>query len=346
MSFHVTIKPGNHSFTVHDDETILEAALREGLVIAYGCRTGACGSCKGKVLAGRVDYGDYQEHVLPDAEKAVGCALFCKARPLSDLEIECREISAAKDVPIRSMPARVQKIERPTDDVVIVNLKLPVSERLRFLAGQYIDILLKEGKRRSFSLANPPHDNTFLQLHIRNYGGSFSEYVFTRMKEKDILRFEGPLGTFFLREDSERPILLLASGTGFAPIKAIVEHFWSKRVERPITLYWGGRVRRDLYLADLPHRWASEHPDFDYIPVLSEPRADDGWDGRTGLVHQAALDDFADLSDYQVYACGNPLMVEAAQHDFTTLRGLPPEQFYSDAFTPSVVPATQTLDTP
>jgi CDP-4-dehydro-6-deoxyglucose reductase len=346
MSFQVTIKPGNHSFTVHDDETVLEAALREGFVIAYGCRNGACGSCKGKVLTGSVDYGDYQEHVLPETEKADGFALFCKARPLSDLEIECREINAAKDVPIRSMPARVQKIERPTDDVMIVDLKLPVSERLRFLAGQYIDILLKEGKRRSFSLANPPHDDTFLQLHIRNYGGSFSEYVFTRMKEKDILRFEGPLGTFFVREDSDRPILLLASGTGFAPIKAIVEHLWSKGIERPITLYWGGRARSDLYLADLPSQWARTHPAFNYTPVLSEPRADDAWDGRRGLVHQAVLDDFADLSNYQVYACGNPLMVEAAQRDFTALRGLPPEQFYSDAFTPSVLPAAPTLAVP
>jgi CDP-4-dehydro-6-deoxyglucose reductase len=225
-------------------------------------------------------------------------------------------------------------MERVAPDVMLLELKLPANERLQFLAGQYIDILMKDGRRRSFSMANAPHDDAFLQLHLRNYGGPFSEYVFTRMKEKEILRFEGPLGTFFLREDSDKPIILLASGTGFAPIKAIVEHALHKGIRRPMSLYWGGRVRSDLYLNALAVSWASAQH-LRYVPVLSEARPEDAWTGRTGFVHRAVMEDGPDLSGYQVYACGSPLMVEAAHRDFTTRCGLPEEEFYSDAFTPA-----------
>ena len=334
MSHRITIKPSNHSFSANEDETILESALREGFVIAYGCRNGACGTCKGRVLEGSVDYGVYQEHALPDDEKKNGHALFCQARPRSDLVIECREISAVRDIPIKTLPCRVQKMERVAPDVMVLHVRLPASERLQFLAGQYIDILMKDGKRRSLSMANPPHDDAYLELHLRNYGGPFSDYVFHRMKEKDILRFEGPLGTFFLREDSDKPIILLASGTGFAPIKAIVDHALYKGISRPITLYWGGRVRSDLYMNALAERWAREHG-VRYIPVLSEARAEDAWNGRTGFVHRAVMEDYADLSGHQVYACGSPLMVEAAHKDFTTQCKLPDEEFYSDSFTPA-----------
>ena len=334
MSHRITIKPSNHSFSANEDETILESALREGFVIAYGCRNGACGTCKGRVLEGSVDYGVYQEHALPDDEKKNGHALFCQARPRSDLVIECREISAVRDIPIKTLPCRVQKMERVAPDVMVLHVRLPASERLQFLAGQYIDILMKDGKRRSLSMANPPHDDAYLELHLRNYGGPFSDYVFHRMKEKDILRFEGPLGTFFLRVDSDKPIILLASGTGFAPIKAIVDHALYKGISRPITLYWGGRVRSDLYMNALAERWAREHG-VRYIPVLSEARAEDAWTGRTGFVHRAVMEDYADLSGHQVYACGSPLMVEAAHKDFTTQCKLPDEEFYSDSFTPA-----------
>jgi CDP-4-dehydro-6-deoxyglucose reductase len=335
MPCRVTIKPSNHVFTVNDDETILEAALREGFVIAYGCRNGACGTCKGKVLDGIVDYGKYQEHALPDAEKKLGMALFCQARPLSDISIECREIGAVKDIQIRTLPCRVQKMEKVAPDVMAIHLKLPANERLQFLAGQYIDVLMKGGKRRSLSMANPPHDDAFLELHLRNYGGPFSDYVFNRMKEKEILRFEGPLGTFFLREDNDKPIILLASGTGFAPIKAIVEHALYKGIERPIALYWGARTRADLYMHELAERWRRDHG-IDYVPVLSDARPEDNWAGRTGFVHHAVMKDFPDLSGHQVYACGAPVMVEAAHQDFTTQCRLPEDEFYSDSFTPAV----------
>lgn len=339
MPHRITIKPSDHSFTAEDDETILESALREGHVIAYGCRNGACGTCKGRVLEGAVDYGTYQPPALSGEDRIRGYALFCQARPLSDLVIECREISAVRDIAIRTLPCRVQKMERVAPDVMMLLLRLPANERLQFLAGQYIDVLMKDGRRRSLSMANAPHDDACLQLHLRNYGGPFSQYVFTRMKEKEILRFEGPLGTFFLREDSDKPIILLASGTGFAPIKAIVEHALYKGIARPMTLYWGGRVRADLYLNALAESWAqAQH--LRYIPVLSEARPEDAWTGRTGFVHRAVMEDYPDLSGYQVYACGAPLMVEAAHRDFTASCGLPEEEFYSDAFTPAEPPAS------
>ena len=334
MAHQVTIKPSDHVFNVAAGESILEAALREGFVIAYGCRNGACGTCKGRVLAGAVDYGVYEEHALPEADRRRGFALFCQARPLGDLEIECREIGAARDIQIRTLPCRVQEMKRIAPDVMVLRLKLPAGERMQFLAGQYIDILLKDGRRRSLSMANSPHDDHLLELHLRNYGGPFSDYVFNRMKEKDILRFEGPLGTFFLREDSAKPIILLASGTGFAPIKAIVEHALYKGIGRPMTLYWGGRTRPDLYLDELASRWQREHA-IDYVPVLSEARPEDQWGGRTGFVHRAVMDDLPDLSGYQVYACGVPAMVEAAHADFTAKCGLPEEEFFSDSFTPA-----------
>ena len=334
MPRQVTIKPSNHVFTVADDETILDGALREGFNIAYGCRNGACGSCKGKVLQGAVDYGVFQESALSDADKKNGYALFCQARPVSDVVIECREISALKDIQVRTLPCRVQKLDRLAPDVMMIHLRLPASERLQFLAGQYIDILTKSGLRRSLSLANAPHDDAVLQLHLRNYGGPFSQYVFNTLKEKDILRFEGPLGTFFLREDIDKPLILLASGTGFAPIKSIIEHAIKHGSKRPLTLYWGCRVRADLYLNELAENWTRAHG-VTYVPVLSDATPEDKWTGRSGFVHRAVMEDFPDMSGYQVYACGAPIVIESALSDFTKQCKLPPDDFYSDAFTPS-----------
>lgn len=335
MPHKVTIKPSNHEFTVNDGESVLDAALREGFVIAYGCRNGACGTCKGKLLDGRVDYGKYQEHALPDAEKDAGMALFCQARPLTDIAIEVREIGGVRDIPIKKLPTRVHKMERVAPDVMVLRLKLPANERLQFLAGQYVDLILTKDVRRSFSMANAPHDDAFLQLHLRNYGGPFSQHAFGKMKEKDILRFEGPFGVFFLREESEKPVILLASGTGFAPLKAMIEHALHTGVGRPMTLYWGGRVRADLYMNELAKNWRRENG-IRYVPVLSEALPSDNWTGRTGFVHRAVMEDFPDLSGHQVYACGAPVMVEAAHRDFTTACKLPEEEFFSDSFTPSV----------
>ncbi|HEX5092135.1 MAG TPA: CDP-6-deoxy-delta-3,4-glucoseen reductase [Burkholderiales bacterium] len=329
----VTIQPSGQTIEVEDGEAILAAALRQGLVLPYGCKNGACGSCKGKILSGSVDYGVYQAKTLTDAEKALGKALFCQAKPLSDMVIEARTVGAVKGIEVKTLPCRVQKMERAADDVMIVHLKLPASERLVFLAGQYLDFLLKDGTRRSFSMGCAPHEGAELQLHVRHVvGGAFTDHVFAKMKERDILRFEGPLGTFFLREDSDKPIVFVASGTGFAPIKAIIEEAIHKGIRRPMTLYWGGRRPRDLYLNALAEDWAARGL-LKYVPVVSEALPEDQWTGRAGFVHRAVMQDFPDLSGYQVYACGVPVMVDAARKDFSAVCRLPEEEFYADSFT-------------
>lgn len=339
MPFQVKIKPSNHTFIAEDEETVLTGALREGHILPYGCRNGACGACKGKIIEGSVDYGHPQPSMLTEFEKNAGYALFCQATPTSDLVIEAREISGVGELEVRRLPCRVQHMQIAAEDVMVLKLKLPANERLQFLAGQYVDILLRNGKRRSYSMANPPHDDEFVELHVRNMAqGAFTETVFGRMKEKDILRFEGPLGTFFLQEDSDKPMILVASGTGFAPIKSIIEHALHIGIERPITLYWGGRRPQDIYMSELASQWQRDHDQLTFIPVISDALPEDQWTGRSGLVHQAVMEDFPDMSGYQVYSCGAPVMVEAAHRDFTANCGLPESEFFSDAFTPSVDP--------
>ena len=336
MPHRVTIQPSDHGFTVEDGETILEAALRNHIGLPYGCRSGACGACKATISLGQVDYGEHLSGTLTAEEKAAGKALLCRATPLSDLVIQGKEIGGATDLQIRKLPCRVEKIIHASHDVVILLLKLPANERMQYLAGQYIDILLKDGKRRSYSMANAPHNDEFIELHLRNIpGGTFSKFAFTELKEKAILRFEGPYGTFFLRE-SDKPIIFVAGGTGFAPIKAVIEDMRHKKIDRPMVLYWGVRALQDIY-SNIPSEWQQGNPNFTFIPVLSDPRAEDAWLGRTGLVHQAVLDDFADLSGYQVYACGAPIMIEVAQKSFTEQR-LAEDDFFSDSFTPAIDP--------
>ena len=334
MAHQVTIQPSGNVFPVPEGDTILAAGLSAGFHLPYGCRNGACGSCKGKLVAGSIDYGKYQHTALSEDERAAGYALFCVGKPLTDVTIESREIGAVKDIVVKKLPCRVHKLERATDDVMVMSLKLPATERLQFLAGQYVEFILKDGSRRSFSMANAPHDDEFLQLHVRHVpGGAFTDHVFNTMKERDILRFEGPLGSFFLHE-SEKPIVFVASGTGFAPIKAIIESAFKHDVERAMTLYWGGRRPRDLYLDALARQWAAERPQqFEYVPVISDGLPEDAWTGRSGFVHHVVMADFPDLSGVQVYACGVPIMVESARRDFTHHRGLPIDEFFADSFT-------------
>jgi len=333
MSFQITIQPSGHRFSAPADTTILTAAMDAGYTLPYGCRNGACGACKGQVLQGTVDHGDAQPHALSEAEKAAGKTLFCCAKPLSDLAIECREVGLKEGIQPKILPCRVEKKVQLAADVMVMYLKLPANERLQFLPGQYIEFLLKDGARRAFSLANAPYDDQTLELHLRLVpGGKFTEYVFHEMPEKAILRFEGPLGTFTLREESAKPIIFVAGGTGFAPIKGIIEHALHHQVKRDMVLYWGALGKQDLYLPELPQQWAAEHPNVRFVPVLSQPGVEDNWTGRTGLVHQAVLADHPDLSAYQVYCCGAPAMVEAAHRDFTA-NGLPEDEFFSDAFT-------------
>jgi CDP-4-dehydro-6-deoxyglucose reductase len=329
----VTLQPSGQRLEVEDGEAILAAALRQGFVLPYGCKNGACGTCKGRIVSGSVDYGVYQPKALTDEDKARGKALFCQAKPLTDLVIEARTIGAVKGIEVKTLPCRVQAMERLADDVMVLHMKLPANEKLVYLAGQYVEFLLKDGTRRSFSMGSAPHDAELLQLHVRRVaGGQFTEHVFSTMKERDILRFEGPLGTFFLREDSAKPIVFVASGTGFAPIKAIIEDAVKKGVSRPMTLYWGGRRPKDLYMHALAQSWAAQGL-LKYVPVISEALPEDAWTGRTGFVHRAVMEDFPDLSGHQVYACGVPVMVDAARRDFIAECRLPEEEFFADSFT-------------
>ncbi len=331
MAYQVTLKPSGHTYETAGDATLLQSALDAGLTLPYGCRDGACGTCKARLIEGSVDHGKAQEQALPAAERH-DHVLTCCAKALSAVTLEVREVSGQNDIPVRTMPCRVHEMRRLADDVMMLKLKLPSNERLQFLAGQYIEFLLPEGKRRAFSMANAPHEDEIIELHLRHVpGGNFTDHVFTAMKLKDILRFEGPLGTFHLREDSGKPIVMVAGGTGFAPIKALIEHAIHNKITRPIAFYWGAKNRAELYLPELPPQWAAAHPNISYVPVLSEPTPADAWTGRTGFVHLAVLEDFQDLSGHQAYVCGAPVMVEAAQRDFIA-RGLPADEFFADIF--------------
>lgn len=332
MSKQLTIQPSGQQIALRDGETLLDAAMRNGFNMPYGCKNGACGACKGKILSGTVSHDPHSDSALSKFEAEHGWSLFCCAHAESDVEIECREIAATKDIQIKTLPCRVQKIDKVSHDVAVLSLKLPTTERLQFLAGQYIDIHTKTGKKRSFSIANPPHAAEFLELHIRHVpGGEFSEYVWNEMQEKEIYRFTGPLGSFFLREDSDKPIIFIATGTGFAPIKGILEHAFNKGIRREMILYWGARTLADLYMPQLAGQWQQAHENFTFIPVLSEPLPEDQWQGRTGFLHEVVLEDFGTLAHHQVYACGAPVMVEAAFKHFVA-RGLPEDEFFSDAF--------------
>ncbi|MDO8293562.1 MAG: CDP-6-deoxy-delta-3,4-glucoseen reductase [Gallionella sp.] len=334
MTFQTTIQPSGYHFPIEEHETILEAALRHGYTLPYSCREGACGVCKGKVMEGQVDHGNYLGSALTDMDKAAGMALFCCARPKSDLVIECQTAGKISDIPVRILPCRVRKMTRLADDVMALQLELPMGERLRFAAGQHIAMLPKDQKPRNFSLANAPHNGEFLELHIRKIeGGAFTQYVFNEMKERDILRFKGPLGEFRLREDTDKPLIFIADGTGFAPVKSMIEHALHIGLQRPMHLYWGGRQPADLYMLEKAKQW--ENSGIKFTPVLTEALPENDWQGRTGLVHQAVLDDFNDLSAYEIYACGTPAMVEAARRDFTAQRGLPDASFFSNVFAPT-----------
>lgn len=334
MTFQVTVLPSGRQFSCDNDETVLTAALRAGVGLPYGCKSGACGSCRGKLIEGTVQHGSHQEKALNKEDEAAGAALFCCATPQSDVTIEVREIESSGDYPIKKMPSRIAKLEKLSHDVMLMSLQLPANETLNYRAGQYIEFMLKDGKRRSYSMASAPHLSQQISLHIRHMpGGIFTDQVFGSMKERDILRFEGPHGSFFLREDSDKPIILLASGTGFAPIKALVEQLIFIESSRPVSLYWGGRRPADCYMHTLCSEWAANLPHFNYVPVISDALPEDQWTGRTGFVHQAVIADHPDLSAYQVYACGAPIVVESAQRDFVAKCSLPANEFYADSFT-------------
>lgn len=331
MKYQVKLPTTRHEFSTAEDETILESALKSGISLPYGCRGGRCGACKGKVLKGEIRY-DKTPKGLTEEMRKHGYALFCQAHACSDLEIAVDEVEKLSQIKIMTMPTKVARLEQLSHDVMRVFLKLPEHIRLQFFAGQYLDILQETGERRSFSIANAPHDDEYIELHIRHIdGGEYTQYIFDRMKIGEILRIEAPLGNFTLNESSPRPMILMGGGTGFAPLKGMLEHAFQIGLEKPMHLFWGVRSLRDLYMPDLPVEWARRHPLFRFTPVLSEPQPEDHWQGETGYVHETVIKQCANLSQHDIYMSGPPIMVYTARDEFIRL-GVEEKQLFSDAF--------------
>jgi CDP-4-dehydro-6-deoxyglucose reductase, E3 len=332
MTHSVRLHPGGERFEVLDGESVLAAGLRAGLHLPHSCRGGSCGACEARILSGRLGYPKGLPPGLTAAEAGAGRALLCQARALSDLELEARALAVPEEVRIRRLPCRVEGRELLCHDVMRLIVKLPSLEPFVFLAGQYVDFLLEGGQRRSFSIASPPHEAERLELHVRRVeGGRFTAQVFDELGERSLLRLEGPLGGFWLREDSDRPVVMVAGGTGFAPVKSMLRHLIHSGSRRPVHFYWGVRRPHDLYEGELVRRWAEEHDWLGFTPVMSEPQPEDAWQGRRGWVHEAVLDDHPSLAPVDVYAAGPPPMIAVIQELFPA-QGLPLGRLYFDSF--------------
>jgi len=329
MSFTATLAGNGETFPLDPQRCVLDCGIDAGFRLPFGCRDGNCGSCKTRVVSGVVDHGPAADRpALSPAEEADGYALLCRARARSDLLLAVTLPAGVGAQEVRTLPARVVAMERLAPDVMQISLALPKTEHLGALAGQYLEFLLKGGKTRAFSLANAPRAaGEPLELHIRHYpGGVFSDFVFNELAVGALLRLRGPLGAFTLREESPRPRLFVAGGTGFAPIKGLIEQALAAGIAHSMQLYWGARDRPDLYLHDLALGWA---PRVAFTPVLSEPTP--GWAGRTGMVHEAIAADLTDASGIDAYVSGPPPMVRAVR-EVLLARGLDPDHFFSDAF--------------
>jgi CDP-4-dehydro-6-deoxyglucose reductase len=326
----VSLAKSTRSFSVAPDQPVLDAALDAGLNLPHSCKGGNCGACRARLLGGMVHYPNGRPLGLSDAEVAEGLILLCQARARTDLVIDTVEVSTPEDAIIKRLPSRIDRTERLSHDVLGVYLRLPAAEPFRFEPGQYIDILLSGGRRRSFSIASPPHDSRPLELHVRRVpGGELTEELFAERTRSSLLRIEGPLGRFVYRQNAGAPMLLVGGGTGLAPLKSIVRHVLDNGLRRDMILYWGVRSERDLYAHTELEDFSRRAANFRYVPVLSEPGA--AWSGRRGWVHEAVLNDFATLDPFDVYASGPPAMITALRRDFRE-RGAADERLYFDSF--------------
>ena len=320
-------------FTVNEGESVLNAALRQGVMLPYSCKNGTCGSCKGRLESGEVHYPFHPPLALSREQIGEGQALFCQAEPTGDLVIHAREIEAVRDIHIRKMPARVTEKALLTPDVMCIKIKLPSAQRLQFLAGQYLEILLPDGKRRAFSIASPPQSEDEIELHIRHVdGGGFTGWVFDELKERDILRLEAPLGTFFIRNDKlDRPMILMGGGTGFAPLKSMLEDLLAQHDERPLHLFWGANSHTDLYMHEQAREWAEQHEHIQYSTALMEPVDAEASGSFNGFAHQAVLQQYEDLSGFDIYMSGPPAMIDASRSAFLE-NGAEKRRIFFDSF--------------
>jgi len=327
----VTLVPSGQDFTVESGEPVLAGALRAGLNLPHSCKGGHCASCLARILAGEVAYAGERPPGITAEEADAGFALLCQARALSDLRIEAREVRPAPDVEVKSLPCRIERKEQLAPDVMAVFLRLPAVEELHYRAGQYLDVMLSEGRRRSFSIASAPADGRLLELHVRRASAAgFTAQLFDSLRPGALLRIEGPLGQFWLRAESPRPALMVGGGTGYAPLRAMLRQLVASGDRRQVTLYWGMRDAPGLY----EHEWLRglerERPGFRYCPVLSDPAAA-GAGMRAGLVHEAVLEDHPDIARFDVYASGPPAMIDVIRSR-TVAAGLPREQLHFDSF--------------
>lgn len=319
------------SFEASADASLLDAARAAGIVLEHSCRTGRCGTCKALVMSGEVRVvGDISG--LSAADSLAGYILTCTAAAVSELHLDIEDVSLLAAFPSRTTPCRIDSIRFAAKDVVCITLRFPPNASPKYLPGQYVDVIGSGGIRRSYSVASQPVKDGKIDLHIRAVdGGAMSSYWFGSAKVGDLLRLEGPKGTFFLRDVSGLDLVFLATGTGIAPVKAMLECL-ATRVEpglpKSITVLWGGRTEPDIY-------WSpkiDESFPFDFVPVLS--RADDKWNGARGHVQRLLLERMTDFNSAVVYACGSQAMIDSASSELIAA-GLSPKRFFSDAFVSS-----------
>lgn len=336
MTFKVTIQPAGVTYECDPTDSILNAGLAKGYFLPFSCRSGVCGTCKGQIIEGEIDFGFVHPNYLSEDDKSKGIALLCQAIPLSDVQVQIDDFSAEAGAPPRFAPCRILEVKKLTSDVALVRVGLHMNEPLIFKAGQYIEFVRKDGSRRSYSIATQPKSNGVrqLELHIRHLdGGSFTDRIFKdQMQIGEIHKIELPLGSFYLRNKDSAPIVMIATGTGFSPIKSMILDFIERADQRDIYFYWGGRTNADLYMHELCLEWAKSHKNIHYIPVLSDEPSDGDWAGRRGFVHLAVAQDFPDLSNHRVYACGNPAMIEASRTQFIAKHQLNKNSFFADSF--------------
>ncbi len=333
MSSTIINQRNDVSFVAHENETILDAALRNNHIYPYGCRSGICGACKSELVQGQVDYGDHEEFALSDLEKQQGKVLLCQAVPLGDVVIDTEEVMTGTQIQIKMLPCRVRKLTRLASDVIQLYLALPRTQSFNFIPGQYIDIVLKNGLRRSFSIANLPAQvaEEGIELHIRHVpDGHFTPRVFDAMNERDLLRFEGPFGTYFLQTEENKPLIMIAGGTGFSPIKGLFQQAVEKNPDQDIHIFWGARDEQDLYMDGLVKKWLSTYPNLKYTPVLSESTSTD-WTGETGFVHEIVCNTYDTFAGHDVYASGPPIMIDSVRNSLGE-KGMKSDRFFFDSF--------------